>query len=331
MAGLLSGMFSSLGWGNDGGNKYKLAKVYEDLRQMVLGIDPNKLGLSASQFPKVWGVLMETGYKEAVVTLVSLGDGTVSLYFSNGGGYIGLGPHPGPRKASDELIAASPEFISHAALVKSFPLPSEGNTRFYFLTFDGVYSVEFKENDLGNNKSPLSPLFHKAQDVITQIRIWDEQTKAMLGAAARGEVENIRTLIKSDTTLIDSPDDTGLTPLMAAAHSGQEEAIKTLLELGASIDIKDKEGYTALMFASNAGKEACVKKLLEAGANVHEQAADGSTPIMFAAQHGFIETARLLLEHGADPSFVGKHGLSAIGFAQQNDLKDMERLFRERK
>ena len=40
------------------------------------------------EMPVVWGVVMETGYPEAVVTLVSLGDRTTSLYFSNGGGII---------------------------------------------------------------------------------------------------------------------------------------------------------------------------------------------------------------------------------------------------
>ena len=320
MVGLMSSMLGAFGWGDEG--KYKLAKVYTDLRQMVFGVTPNELGLTTSKFPRVWGVLMETGYKDAVATLVSLGDGTVSLYFSNGGGYIGLGQHPGPREASDALIVDASNFISQASLVKSYPLPSEGNTRFYFMTFDGIYSVEVKENDLGNNKLPLSPLFMKAQDVITQLRVWDEKRKALLGVAARGEVENIKNLIKSDAVLIDSKDDTGLTPLMAAAYSGQADAVKALLELGALIDSKDNEGYTALIFASNSGKENCVKVLLEAGAKVNEQANDGSTPIMFAAQHGFIETAKLLLEHGANPSFVGKHGLSAIGFAKQNNLKD---------
>lgn len=331
MVGMIVSMFGAFSWGDEPKNKYKTAKIYDDLRQMVLTVKPEKLGLTPSSTNRVYGLLMETGYKDAVITLVSLADGTVSLYFSNGGGFIGVGQHKGPRQTSDALLAASPDFLSQASLVQSFPLPSTGNTCFYFLTFDGIYSIEVKESDLGNNKLPLSPLFAKAQDVITQLRLWDERRKALLGAAARGEVSNIKKLLELDPVLLDSKDDTGLTPLMAAGYSGQEDAVKVLLDSKVLIDVKDKEGLTALMFAANAGKLACVKLLLEAGASVNEQANDGSTPIMYAAQHGYNDVVRLLLEHRADPAITGKHGLSAIGFAKQNGLKETEKILLEKR
>jgi hypothetical protein len=44
---------------------------------------------SASSEGVPLGVLMETGYDSATVTLFALSDGTTSLYFSNGGGVIG--------------------------------------------------------------------------------------------------------------------------------------------------------------------------------------------------------------------------------------------------
>jgi hypothetical protein len=57
-------------------------------------------------------------------------------------------------------------------------LPAEGNTRFYFLTFDGIFTVEAKEDDLGNGRLPLSPFFYNAHEVITQARIVYENQKA---------------------------------------------------------------------------------------------------------------------------------------------------------
>ena len=39
--------------------------------------------------PDVWGVLMELGLEQGVATMVAFADGTVSLYFSGGGGIIG--------------------------------------------------------------------------------------------------------------------------------------------------------------------------------------------------------------------------------------------------
>jgi hypothetical protein len=107
--------------------------------------------------------------------VAGLGDGTVSLYFSNGGGIIGAGQHEGPRKACEALLAFAPEFIFSAKPTRAFPLP--GHTRFYFVSFDGVLTVEAKEEDLGNNRLPLSPLFHKAHEVITAARLADESQR----------------------------------------------------------------------------------------------------------------------------------------------------------
>lgn len=159
-------------------SEYKVADLYRDLRQQVLTTTPAKIGVTPASQNQVWAVMMETGYPEAVMTLVAIADGTVSFYFSNGGGIIGVGEHEGPRKASMELIASSQDFLEEATITKTFPLPSMGKTRFYFLTLQGVRTVEFKEDDLGNNKLPLSTLFYKAQEVITQARIVDEKMKA---------------------------------------------------------------------------------------------------------------------------------------------------------
>ncbi len=174
MASLITMLMGLLGHGKAHAKEYELADVYRDLRQQVLIAPPEKIGFTPTADNKLWGLLMETGYPEAVVTLVAIADGTVSLYFSNGGGIIGIGEHENARKASNDLLAAAPKFIVQASLTKDFPLPSEGHARFYFLTSDGTYTVEAKEDDLGYNRSPLSSLFYKAQELITQARIVEQ-------------------------------------------------------------------------------------------------------------------------------------------------------------
>ena len=183
MISIVVSLFGLFGCGKENTEQYKTADIYKELRQKVLAIDPRELGLTpAITSGLVWGVLMETGYPKAVVTLVTIADGTVSLYFSNGGGMIGIGEHEGPRKACKEFLLFSQKFLDQASPTKTFPLPKQGNTRFYFLTFDGIRTVEFKEDDLSKNRLPLSPLFQKAQEVITQARIVDEKLKADRGA-----------------------------------------------------------------------------------------------------------------------------------------------------
>jgi hypothetical protein len=180
MAGILGGLLALFGCGKPQASDYKVADVYTGLRQQLLTLDPKTIGLSASN-NRVWAVLMETGYPEAVVTLATIGDGTVSLYFSNGGGIIGVGQHEGPRRTCLALLAVAPEFLRYAQPTTDFRLPTNGRTRFVFLTFDGAFAAEAAEDDLGNKKSPLSPLFYKAQDVITEARMAEEKTRAEQG------------------------------------------------------------------------------------------------------------------------------------------------------
>ena len=156
---------------------YDTADVYEGLRNHLFSVDPTTIGIerNTSHFV-VWGVLMETGYPEAIVTLKALGDGSVSLYFSNGGGIIGLGEHEQPKLIAKQLIDLSQNFVDKLSETQNYPLPKKGYTRFYLLTFSGVFTTEIQEDILGNGKHELSPLFFKADDLITAIRIAQEST-----------------------------------------------------------------------------------------------------------------------------------------------------------
>jgi hypothetical protein len=154
---------------------YQVVEVYSGLRNMVFSTKPESLGVTFTQPDEVWGVLMETGYPQAVATLVALADGTVSLYFSNGGGIIGLGPHPGPKQAAQSFLALSQQFSKLATKTTAYPLPKPTYTRFYLLTRTGVVTVEAREEDLGYGRHQFSPLFLKGHDLITEIRKVDEK------------------------------------------------------------------------------------------------------------------------------------------------------------
>ena len=173
----LLGLFSSGAVAKD----YKVAEPYTGLRNMVLTTKPETVGLKPSA-GEVWGILMETGYPEAVVTLVALADGTVSIYFSNGGGIIGLGPHLGAQNAGKAFLAFAQQYSKHGTATKKYPLPKPSHTRFYFLTGSGAMTVEAKEDDLGHGRHQLSPLFHKGHELISEIHAVDEKRRAEQGA-----------------------------------------------------------------------------------------------------------------------------------------------------
>lgn len=172
-----SGLFVSGAIAKD----YKVAESYSGLRNMVLITRPEAIGLRPNA-GEVWGILMETGYPEAVVTLVALADGTVSIYFSNGGGIIGLGPHPGPQKAAKAFLSLSQQYSKYGTGTEEYPLPKPSHTRFYFLTEGRTITVEAKEDDLGDGRHQLSPFFHKGHELISEIRAVDEQLRAEQGA-----------------------------------------------------------------------------------------------------------------------------------------------------
>jgi len=151
-------------------SNYEVADVYSGLRDQVLQLKPDAIGVKDAEQSSVIAVLMEIAYPEAVVTLVAVTDGTASLYFSNGGGIIGGGEHEPVCKVSAEFIRLAQQYVSLSALTDTFPLPKKNNVRCYLVTLGGVYTFEALEDDLGNNRHACSELFHKSHELITAIR-----------------------------------------------------------------------------------------------------------------------------------------------------------------
>jgi hypothetical protein len=145
---------------------YEIADIYANLRDQVLRWQPE----STDRQSTLIAVLMETGYPEAVATLVVVSEGAVSLYFSNGGGIIGAGEHDAVRRVAQTFLSSAEGYVSQASRTESFPLPARGNVRFYFITTPGTYTVEVLEEDLGYERHSFSPLFHLGHELITVIR-----------------------------------------------------------------------------------------------------------------------------------------------------------------
>jgi hypothetical protein len=152
--------------------------LFKNLRETLLSMSPARLGVFPSEaLPNVWGVLMETGYSPAVVTLVALADGTTSLCFGSGGGVIGAEKYGAVREATAAFIAAAEHHRNKLAPTDSFPLPDVDRVRFYVLTFTGTLTAEAGERELGKRTHELSALFYAAHDVITQIRITSDESE----------------------------------------------------------------------------------------------------------------------------------------------------------
>jgi hypothetical protein len=151
------------------------AEVSAALRARLLNGSPVEFSVHPDS--TIWGVLMETGYPEAAATLVSLVDGTASIYFSTGGGVIGGGQHEDIAAAARRVVSLSKSHLAAMAATTQYPLPKPGRVKFYILTTKGVLTVEEAEETLGAGNHSLSPLFYAAQDVISGLREISEDRK----------------------------------------------------------------------------------------------------------------------------------------------------------
>jgi hypothetical protein len=154
-------------------------EVYQGLRAQILGLDPGSAGLAQGPEHEVlWGALMETGYPRGTATLMALADGTTSLYLSTGGGIIGGGFHDAVATAARSFIS---ELERHLAALRPDPdaaLPAVGRVIIRALTYTARMSTEASEDDLGHGRHQLSPAFHAAHRVITELRLIDEAREA---------------------------------------------------------------------------------------------------------------------------------------------------------
>lgn len=90
---------------------------------------------------------------------------------------------------------------------------------------------------------------------------------------------------------LDTADCEDITPLMAAAHAGEDRCVRLLLKAGADISkVGESLGATALLAAAANGKDAVLKTLLSWGAGVDDVDSQGWTALFAAASQGHIKT-----------------------------------------
>src|SRR5439155_3654184 len=93
-------------------------------------------------------------------------------------------------------------------------------------------------------------------------------------------------------------------PLVDAARNADREAVRALLQQGASVNAADADGTTALHWASYRDAVDSADLLIRAGANVNAANDLGATPLWTASLNGSAAMVRRLLEAGANPNLA---------------------------
>jgi hypothetical protein len=146
---------------------YALEDVYRQLRNGVFDLRPDQLGLPANQ---PHAALVEMGMEEGVATLMAVGDGTASLYFSTGGGVIGSGEHADVASRAKSFLRDASAAAGRMSPAPDRALPRQGCVRFYVLSAGSVRTAEASEADLVEGRHELSPLFASSNELLTAIR-----------------------------------------------------------------------------------------------------------------------------------------------------------------
>jgi hypothetical protein len=149
-----------------------------DLRGQILHADPADLGFWGSSGRDVWGAVMDMAFVGGVASLVSLEDGSTSLYTSTGGGVIGGGAHESVVEATKAFLDAVAVYAPQFSATDSDDLPQEGHVRFHALAYDGRRGADAPESELQGRTHELWPLYYSGHQVITALRIATEGDQA---------------------------------------------------------------------------------------------------------------------------------------------------------
>jgi len=107
----------------------------------------------------------------------------------------------------------------------------------------------------------------------------EEEKADIWTAAAKGNLKVIKQQLAAGKDINAKAPSIGITPLMAAAITGQNDAVELLLAKGAKPNIKSKDGNTALHMAAFFGHSEIVNTLVAKGAEVNAQNDRSETPL----------------------------------------------------
>ncbi|EQC31903.1 TKL protein kinase [Saprolegnia diclina VS20] len=127
------------------------------------------------------------------------------------------------------------------------------------------------------------------------------ETGTALGAAAHGGNEDIvRVLLDAKADVHRSDDLRKVSPLLTAADNGSVAVASELLARGANLSDVDKNGFGVVAYAAQKGHVAMIRFLVnEKGADPNATSFSGNSPLLVACFRGKIESVKALLETGA--------------------------------
>ena len=151
-------------------------------------------------------------------------------------------------------------------------------------------------------------------------------------AAATGQTEKVKALLKADPSLVNAYSVDGFMPLGLATFFGHREIVEALLAAGAPVNAPSRESMkmSALGSAMAAERNDIARVLIEHGADVNAKAENELTPLHTAAARGNLESAMLLLDKGADINAMTADGKTPLAYATERNQPGMVEFLQKR-
>lgn len=148
---------------------------------------------------------------------------------------------------------------------------------------------------------------------------------ALVVAALKQDWKTVLRMLDAGAS-VETTDETGVTPLMAAAMQGNIGIIRTLLERHACVDSTDLAGRWALHYAIPARKLEAIQLLLPLGSNLEAPSAPGNDLLMMALETGDMKIFETVLERFPATLQWTANTRRALETVLRTDMKELVRL-----
>ena len=144
--------------------------MYAEMRKMWLNLAPQP-----NVGEEVYCVAYDIGVERGAATVFASSDGSVSLYFSTGGGVLGAGGSERVRNAARDLLAAAERSRNLLRPASGTKLPPSGVYQVLTRMRAGTLTASLTLDELKAGTDKLLPLFRAADRVLTEIRLMKQE------------------------------------------------------------------------------------------------------------------------------------------------------------
>ncbi|KAJ2868105.1 hypothetical protein GGH94_000373 [Coemansia aciculifera] len=118
-----------------------------------------------------------------------------------------------------------------------------------------------------------------------------KQDENIWTATGDGDMARVEQLVEADKTLVNAKDQSGYTPLHAAASWKQPKLLEFLIKNGGDVSITDNDGDTPLHICEDL---ECAQLLLDNGANPEAENDEGLSPVQTTLENEATEVTELI-------------------------------------